>query len=594
MTLAINQITPVIKVDGSPMPATWLDALVRMRIERGLCIIGRAVLHFTDNGYQLSAANKFGLGSKVSIALESGADLFAGIVTGAALEQASGAHPELVITVDDSACKLALGTKVVTRESTTYSSIVSELASSAGLSASASMGTMGSQNQDYLLQSSTDLAFMDELARRANCVWWVDGTTLHVAEPSATSGTATVKLGESLLDFSVRASGLRPTSVAVNGWDANAQTDITGDGGTPTKTADSTFVSSYLGSGPSSITSGTLTAGDGNPNVSAEAAALAQSLNTEWHAGAVIARGTAIVDPSIAPMAALTVQQAGPASGTYTVSEVQHVLRADGFFTTFTAGPVRPFGLVDTLGAQSPDVGFTMPGLTTGLVSDTNDPKKWGRAKIKYTGAGGQLVSNWARIVSLGGGNSRGTVFQPEVGDEVLVGFERADSRHPVIIGGLFSQNVALAADASVRGDDGKTTYRRITSRLGHYVELGDGSTPDKQHVLLQLGSPAHKLRLGADQFDLVMTQGKPISIKSGNSKFEIDAQGGITIEGTSVTIKATQQALDLEASAGQATLKGNMGVTVQGMTAAVKADTQLSLEGEAMAALKGGVVMIN
>jgi Type VI secretion system/phage-baseplate injector OB domain len=592
VTLAIDRISPEIKVDGQAMPDSWLASLVGMRIERGLCVVGRAVLRFSDNGYQLSAATKFDLGTAVTIAMHSGESLFSGVVTGAALEQVAGAHPELVVTVDDLACKLAFNTKIVAAESQTFSGLATKIAQAAGLTADCQFGSMGSVVHEYLLQSSTDLAFLDTMARRANCVWWVDDKTLHVQPAGASVGTATVTLGDELLDFSVRASGLRPSSVAVNGWDPNAQTDITDAGDTPTKTADSTFVASYLGTGPATLTDATLTAGSGNPNVSAEAKALASSLNTEWHAGAVVARGTSIVDPTIVPMVALSVKNAGPASGTYTVSEIEHVLRADGFYTRFVAGPIRPSGLIDTLGNEPGDSGFTISGLVTAVVSDINDPKNQGRVKVQYTGAGGQLNSNWARVMSLGGGTSRGTVFQPETKDEVLVGFERGDSRHPVVIGGLFSENLTLAADSSVVSD-GKTAYRRITSRLGHVIELGDGSSDTKQHILLQLGS-GNKLRLGADKFDIEMADGQPLSIKAGSAKFAIDDQGNITIEGASITMKATQKAISIESAAGQATLKGMQGVTVQGMKVDIKADTQANVEGSAMTTIKGGVVMIN
>ena len=62
------------------------------------------------------------------------------------------------------------------------------------------------------------------------------------------SGTE-LALGTNLLDFSVRASGLRPTKVAVNGWDAQAQSDITDARATRRRsTATSTFADVYTGS----------------------------------------------------------------------------------------------------------------------------------------------------------------------------------------------------------------------------------------------------------------------------------------------------------------------------------------------------------
>jgi uncharacterized protein involved in type VI secretion and phage assembly len=203
------------------------------------------------------------------------------------------------------------------------------------------------------------------------------------------------------------------------------------------------------------------------------------------------------------------------------------------------------------------------------------------------------LVSNWARVLSLGGGSGRGSVFIPEVKDEVLVGFERGDSRHPVVLGGLFSEKIKMAADSDVRDNNG-IAYRRITSRLGHVVELSDGTSADKQHVLLKLGNAAHKLRLGADAFAIEIAQGKPLSIKAGDAKFEIDASGNITIEGTSISLKATKGAIGIEATT-DFKAKGTASVSVEGATLDLKAKATANLEASTgPTTVKGAPVMIN
>ena len=268
----------------------------------------------------------------------------------------------------------------------------------------------------------------------------------------------------------------------------------------------------------------------------------------------------------------MQVADAGPSSGTYIVSAVEHVYNRTGFFTKFVAGPVRSAKLVDTLGAGVPDTGFVMSDLITATVSDTNDDPEVGRVKVTYAGAGGSLVSNWARVAVPRRWRQRGSVFIPEVKDEVLVGFERGDSRHPVVLGGLFSEKIKMAADDDVRDSDG-IAYRRITSRLGHVVELSDGTSADKQHVLLKLGNAEHKLRLGADAFAIEIAQGKPLSIKAGERqvrdrragqhhhrgrvdqaqvdrrrhrhRVDCEAQGegrrpGVSVEGATLDIKAT------------------------------------------------------
>ncbi len=404
----INQIAPELEVDGTPLAATWWTALISMRIERELNVVGRTVLRFADTGYQLSASNIFALGTTVKISVFQGGVLFKGIVTGANLEQIAGEHPELVITVDDPTCKLGLATKVIAHTNKSYSDIVNEMVH-APLSVSIANNALGTTMHEYLLQSSTDLAFLDTIVRRTNSVWWVDEDVLNIAKAADVAGEGTkLSLGTDLLDFSVRASGLRPTKVTVNGWDAQAQADITSPGDTPPVTATSTFADVYTGSAGGMGVDGTQTAGEGNPNDSAEAQALASSLATAWHAAAVVARGTAIANSAIAPATKVQVSDAGPSSGTYVVNEVEHIYNRNGFFTKFVAGPVRPAKLVDTLGAAAPDSGFVMSNLITATVSDTYDDKKVGRVKVTYAGAGGGLVSNWARVLSLGGGSKRG------------------------------------------------------------------------------------------------------------------------------------------------------------------------------------------
>jgi uncharacterized protein involved in type VI secretion and phage assembly len=318
---------------------------------------------------------------------------------------------------------------------------------------------------------------------------------------------------------------------------------------------------------------------------------MAGAFYDDWAAAAVVARGTVPVDSAIKPGATVRVKNAGPASGNYLVTSVEHVYNRSGFTTRFTTGARRPAGLVDTLGPKGPDPGFHMAGVVVGVVTDANDPDKAGRVKVRYTGIDGEVESPWARVVSLGAGNARGAVFHPEVKDEVLVAFEHNDTRRPVVIGGLYSKSNTLPTGTSYVAD-GKVNYRRIASRKNHVVELADGDGPDQQHILLQVGTAAHKLRLGADRFDIEVAEGKPLTIKAGSAKFDISASGDVTIEGNNVTVKAKAQ-LSL-GSDSAVSVKGNSQVSVQGAQVQVKADATGSVEAGGPLTVKGATVAIN
>jgi phage baseplate assembly protein gpV len=586
---------PAVKVAGKALPRPWTDSLVAMRIDCGLGVVGRATLRFADPGYALSGKSLFQLGELVAIAVSDGAPLFSGVVTGTSLEQSTSAHPELVVTVDDLGYRMTVGTTAETFLHFTFMDAAQTLIKRAGLTADVTM-TGGRQVHEYLLKSGTDLAFVDKMCRRAGCVWWVQDKTFLVRDAAQSVGDVAASLGAELTDFSVRASGLRPAQVSVYGWDRLAQQDIVAHGvkgdEAPPATASSQFVNDYLGTKPGvTLIDGEHKAGDDNPKNMDEATTLATALFSEWQAGAVVARGTGPVNAAIAPMIKVHVENAGPASGSYVVSEVQHIYRADGFYTRFVAGPIRPAGLVDTLGGTPPDAGFAIGGLLVARVSNIRDPDNEGRIKVKYAGTVAQVESAWARVVALGGGQARGTVFQPEVNDEVLVGFEGGDTRHPVVLGGLYSTKNALAADKKLVADDGKVSYRRITSRLGHVIELGDGLEPTTQHVLLKTADGATIVRVGADRVDVKTTAGTPIAVQSGDAKFEIDEAGDITISGNRVSIKA-QTELALEGLTFSA--KGTTQASVEAEIVNVKGNATANVSAAGQLALKGAMVMIN
>jgi uncharacterized protein involved in type VI secretion and phage assembly len=174
--------------------------------------------------------------------------------------------------------------------------------------------------------------------------------------------------------------------------------------------------------------------------------------------------------------------------------------------------------------------------------------------------------------MALGGGADRGMVFIPEVNDEVLVGFESGDVRQPVVLGGLYGQKFGIPTwDVK----DGIVSARRITSRLGHYLEFGDGDGDPDQHLLMMLKGDAHKVRLGKDRFDIEMPAQKPMLIKVGDSTIEIKANGDIALEAPNINLKATAD------------------VKIEGVNVTIAASAKFAAEGKAQAELKGASVTV-
>ena len=69
-------------------------------------------------------------------------------------------------------------------------------------------------------------------------------------------------------------------------------------------------------------------------------------------------------------------------------------------------------------------------------------------------------------------GKDRGFVLIPEVGDEVLVAFEREDLRFPYVLGALWNGK----DKPPFANDDGKNDKRMLKSRKKHYLLFDDGT----------------------------------------------------------------------------------------------------------------------
>src|SRR4051812_37527288 len=579
-------VTPTIQVDGSALSGPALAALLEVRVERGFQVPSRCTLRFTDPHYELMGAAWIKLGSTIKVAFAE-KPIVSAEVTGIAVEQLPGEQPEVVVTAHDVSHRLARGTKVLTFQAMTYSDIVSQVLGKYSAAMTSAVDST-SDAFDYTLQTDSDLGFITELANRVGYDWWVDeDDKFHFKKPVA---GAKVDLDSSnLVSFSVRATAHRPDSYKVVGWDASQQAaandveqlsavSLSADSPIADKVASTPFGSAEL-----------VTADVGAESI-AEATAFAKSMSTKGASSSVTTKGVTVANPDLKPGAKAVVRGFGPLGGTYYVTEVEHVYSASGMSTRFTAGDRNPTSLVDMLAGSGGGLNSSIMrgNLAVGVVTSLNDPDKKNRVRVKFPGLSNEDESAWARIVAIGGGEKRGMVFIPEVEDEVLVGFEHGDVRQPVVLGGLFSSGDTPAWDVV----NGKVATRRINSRRGHYIEFGDGEQPTEQHVLILLEGEKHKLRLGADRFDIEMPQGKPALIKIGDSKIEVANNGDMTLEAPNINLKAK---LNVTIEANANSVKGKSQTNIEATREVAISAAQVGIEAKAIATIKGNAgVQIN
>ncbi len=166
-----------------------------------------------------------------------------------------------------------------------------------------------------------------------------------------------------------------------------------------------------------------------------ESDAIAQALFNELSGEFIQADARAEGNPDIRPGRVIKLTGMGNYSGKYYVTETRHVLQQRVYITEFSVRGLRDGDLLTVMAPQT----RLQPGQTllVGIVTNNKDPKKWGRVRVKFPTLTEEHESDWARIVAIGAGNTRGFDCLPEVNDEVLVGFEHGDIHRPFVIGGF-------------------------------------------------------------------------------------------------------------------------------------------------------------
>nr|MDP9463792.1 phage baseplate assembly protein V [Actinomycetota bacterium] len=149
------------------------------------------------------------------------------------------------------------------------------------------------------------------------------------------------------------------------------------------------------------------------------------------------AEGTAYGNPGV--QAGKKIVIAGVAeefNGEWIVTTARHQFESEvgGYSTYFEVSGRHDRTLLGLASLGSSSVRpATINGNVVGVVTNNNDPDTMGRVKLGFPWLAPFYETDWARVVQVGMGKEWGNLFLPEVGDEVLVGFEFGDTRRPYV-----------------------------------------------------------------------------------------------------------------------------------------------------------------
>ena len=201
-------------------------------------------------------------------------------------------------------------------------------------------------------------------------------------------------------------------------------------------------------------------------------------------------------------------------------------------------------------------------GIAPGIVEDNFNLLSEGRIQVKIPSHPG--LKPFARIVGAGGGSGRGFLWAPQIGDEVLVAFNKNDARDAYILGGLWSMLNRPPATLPTDFITKRVIKTGIKdSPLAHTIEIDDAlqsikiTTSTEQAITLD----PEKIEISASQGVHTIT----LNILDVPPSIKISTLGDITL--SAPTGKITLDALELDLSGeASASISSEGTVSVDGL----------------------------
>jgi uncharacterized protein involved in type VI secretion and phage assembly len=444
---------------------------------------------------------------------------------------------ELTVRAFDRSHLLNRSRKVRVFQDMSASDIVQKILSEAGLKADV---TSTSTLFPFMQQDNeTDLDFIWRLANRVGYEFVVDDET-GAFRPVGSSAPIELEWPIEVQDFRPRMTGIQQVEkVTVRSWDAKAKQATVGEANVPNQTSEigalrQKTVDAF--GNTSSILIPT------EPTVdAAEAKDLAQAMLDRLANAYVGADGSCFGNPLVRAGAMVKITGVGTKfGGTYRVQSSNHVLQGGGAYTTeFSTTAIQT--ITGAVAAGRPQ-DFSSQ-LVIGIVTNTEDPDKMGRVRVKYPSLDDGQEGWWARVVVPHAGKDRGMMMLPMNGDEVLVGFEHDDTTRPFVLGSLFN-GVDQAPEGFVDKEgtlavktDGQLKFQSkgdLTLKVGGMATLTydkDLTTEVKQNLSTEI---KQSLKVSA-KMNLELHAGSQLTIKGG--MISVQSNGPLEIKGNPVTI---------------------------------------------------------
>jgi len=197
-------------------------------------------------------------------------------------------------------------------------------------------------------------------------------------------------------------------------------------------------------------------------------------------------------------------------------------------------------------------------------VTNTNDPEKLGRIQVELDQfAEPYIIPYWLRLIQPMASKGHGTLFLPEVGDEVVL-LKDDEGREPyIVLGSVYNTESKPSADAvPAKGDEKNAEQnfiKQFKTKSGHELTFAEES-----------GKETITLKTGDGKLSILMDQKAGAITITSDKELTIDApQGSVAVNAKEVTVTGSQT---VEITGNQSVkVTGNTQVEMTGGGASIK-----------------------
>jgi len=183
-------------------------------------------------------------------------------------------------------------------------------------------------------------------------------------------------------------------------------------------------------------------------------------------------------------------------------------------------------------------------GSLIGTVLDNKDPDGHYRVQVQYTVPSGEVLSNWARVMTLMAGVEFGWACLPEVDDEVMLKFVHGFPDVPIVVGALHNGKDVIPFD----NGDGNNDERIFWSRNLHKLTFNDKS--GSEFISIYSTDEVTTLDMKTSDKLIAWTSGGDVTFKCADGTFKVEAGADIEMKASAASAEMAGSNFDKKAGA--------------------------------------------